>query len=504
MPSLQSRFLTVASVVIVLIYAGVVVAYTFSPVLWDYIEADVVAIAAYHDRGHAVYHAPNSVERYNIPYGPCLFLVVGASQRWLGPSITSSKLPGVVALLLGTGGLLVLLCRTLPASQAIRYLAWLAIIWHLGVAPCWVRAEPFLFLGVVAAIPMTLSPSLVSAVLFGALVGLGANFKAHAPLYFLPLLALRRWSPAAFVLMAATAAGVGLLPFVAVPEVSLSNYLVFLKTVSGHGLDPYWLAQVLFFLLMLVLPLLLADFSRGTALTATFRRLTSADPAFAAAAGVCLLILLIPASKQGAGPHHLYPLLPVLLLLTARVQAAFPLAEPPAGFLLLLVPLAVGLTVGTLTLAQKTPWYPFVPRYWTIAREGIEDIQEVVSGRGAEAVILMGAGDREHLLETQVRGELVFRGMPIGIDLASLMDYQLVGEAGVDLARLERELGNGKPLLWLVPRDNEPFSLRTYYPPEDALFPLAFRQAFQAGYRKTGSLRQFDTWEKQTPDESKR
>jgi hypothetical protein len=179
-------------------------------------------------------------------------------------------------------------------------------------------------------------------------------------------------------------------------------------------------------------------------------------------------------------------------------------AEPPPGFLLLLVPLVLGLTIGTLTLAQKTPWYPFVPGYVTVAREGIEDIQEIVSRRGTEAVILMGAGDREHLLETQVRWELVFRGQPIGIDLASLMDYHLIGEGNADLARLERELGGDRPLVWLIPRGNAPFSLRTYYPPEDALFPAAFRQDFLARYHKTRSMRQFDIWEKQSQDESKR
>jgi hypothetical protein len=499
MSRLGSRFLVASSVVVVLAYAGLAVAYCFSPVFFDHVEANVPATAWYHLQGHPLYHTPDAVERYNLPYGPCLYLAVGAAQRCLGPSIPASKLPGVVSLLLGLAGLLWLLGRTVPLSQAIQYVAWLVIVLQLYKAEgYWCRPEPLLFLAVTAALFLAQAPTLVSAVLVGVLAGLSVNCKVHSLLYFFPLLVLGRWSRAGVVVLLVTAAGCCVLPFVVVPQVSVVNYLTFLHMVSGHGLYWYKFVGVVLFLILLAAPLLLADFCRGQSLAATGRRLVSAAPLPVVATGVCLLLLLIPASKHGAGPHHLFPLVPILLLLAARAQAqAGPSAvAAPPGFLVLLLPLVLALTVGSWMVADKLPWEPSLPDQMRAGWEGLEDIRHVLSERGDSAVVLMGVGDREHLTETLVRCELVFQGMPIGIDPGSLMDYAFAGQGDIDLDRLERLLGGGKPLVWLIPRGTEPFSLRTYYLPEGPLFTPAFREAFLRSYHKTDSLTQFDVWEK--------
>src|SRR5262249_29621443 len=150
-----------------------------------------------------------------------------------------------------------------------------------------------------------------------------------------------------------------------------------------------------------------------------------------------------PASKHGAGPHHLFPLVPILLLLAARAQAQADSApaETPPGFLVLLLPLALALTAGTWALAEAVPWEPCLPGRVRASAEGLADIRRVVSERGTEAVVLMGVGDREHLPETLVRLELVVRGGPPGIDPGSLMDYAFAGQGDVDLERLEQVLG---------------------------------------------------------------
>jgi len=500
MRTLGSQFLTAASVVVVLAYAGLALAYLFSPVFSDHVEASVPGTAWYHAQGHPLYHAPDSVERYNLPYGPCLYLAVEASQHCLGPSIAASKLPGVLALLLGLAGLSWMLGRVVPLRQAVHYVAWLAIVLQIyKTVGFWCRPEPLLFLSVAAGMILAQTPSLISAALVGVLAGLAVNCKVHSLLYFLPLLVLGRWSRAGLVVLLAVAAVCCVLPFMVVPQVSVANYLAFLQMVSGHGLYWFKLAQVILFLILLAAPLLLADFCRGVSLPATARRLVSAAPLLAATTGVCLLLLLIPASKHGAGPHHLFPMVPYFLLLAAKAQAqsASPAGEPPPGFLFLLLPLALGLTVGLWVLAGKVPWEPCLPGQMTAAREGIEDIQRVLSERGEDSVVLMGTGDREHLTETLVRCQLVFRGMPIGIDPGSLMDYAFAGQGDIDLDRLEKVLGPDKPLVWLIPRNNEPFSLTTYYWPEGPLFTPAFRQAFLRTYRKAGTMKQLDVWEKQ-------
>ena len=85
---------------------------------------------------------------------------------------------------------------------------------------------------------------------------------------------------------------------------------------------------------------------------------------------------------------------------------------------------------------------------------------------------------------------LVFAGHPYSIDSAPAMEMNKwkipLPEETLSMLR------NCKTDLWLIPKDEQPFTMIGYYG-ELALAP-AFAEAFNAGYEKVKSLKYFEIW----------
>jgi hypothetical protein len=124
------------------------------------------------------------------------------------------------------------------------------------------------------------------------------------------------------------------------------------------------------------------------------------------------------------------------------------------------------------------------------------DLRDVVRENRTRYNVLMATGGTEEEYRlTYYRPQLVFEGMPIGIEPAALMDYRRSGMAGPSLARLEEEVGP-KPILWLVPRGGEPFGIQTLYFPHVPLFSEEFRSGFAASYTRISQSKYFDIYAK--------
>ena len=68
-------------------------------------------------------------------------------------------------------------------------------------------------------------------------------------------------------------------------------------------------------------------------------------------------------------------------------------------------------------------------------------------------------------------------------------------KAGLDISQATCDALIGPDYeLWLVPKNDIPFSMRTLYPPYDELFGPDFRSCFLAHYTKKGQSRFFDVW----------
>src|ERR1700677_1975398 len=94
-PRFGPRFwLTVAAAAFAALYVAVAVAYFCHVVWYDHVESSIALEAGLVVHGDPLYHAPDAASRYALPYGPGAFLPPAAAQVVLGPSATSTKLPG--------------------------------------------------------------------------------------------------------------------------------------------------------------------------------------------------------------------------------------------------------------------------------------------------------------------------------------------------------------------------------------------------------------------------
>jgi hypothetical protein len=49
--------------------------------------------------------------------------------------------------------------------------------------------------------------------------------------------------------------------------------------------------------------------------------------------------------------------------------------------------------------------------------------------------------------------------------------------------------------VWLIPHGDQPFTIRSFYPPSPELFDDAFRASFAENYQRVGSSRFFDVYQ---------
>jgi hypothetical protein len=128
------------------------------------------------------------------------------------------------------------------------------------------------------------------------------------------------------------------------------------------------------------------------------------------------------------------------------------------------------------------------------------EIRRVLDAHKSET-ILMGAGSDEHLPMALLRHEAVFAGHPIGIDVASIMDYRKAGVAEPNLFRLVSELRErrGRRVLWILPHGT-PFSITNIYDGQP-LFSQRFRRDFDHAFTLQERKTFFDVYVEKTADE---
>src|SRR5262249_37338646 len=126
------------------------------------------------------------------------------------------------------------------------------------------------------------------------------------------------------------------LPFVVFANVSLVNHLGILQVAARHGFDPQGFMEVVSWGVVAVVPLILLIWF-GWVQDAEKPRLCLQEqrlPLLALLAS--FLVMLIPASKYGAGSYHLNPFLPSLAYVGAMLARGLDLYWEPkrAGMLI--------------------------------------------------------------------------------------------------------------------------------------------------------------------------
>jgi hypothetical protein len=97
-------------------------------------------------------------------------------------------------------------------------------------------------------------------------------------------------------------------------------------------------------------------------------------------------------------------------------------------------------------------------------------------------------------VESSYHLQLVFKGMPPGLQPPAQMDFQLAGIPETDLTKLEKEIEQGyrRPIAWVVPKGSLPLGMKTAFDQSRPLFSEKFQREFAEGFVKGGSSRFFD------------
>jgi hypothetical protein len=276
---------------------------------------------------------------------------------------------------------------------------------------------------------------------------------------------------------------IGVLPFVALPNVSFTNYVSWFRLSAGNGLlwdlftrNVEWAAWVL-------VPLILA-----VAATRTASRSPTADWRLTVWTTLATMgLVVIAGSKPGAGPYHLLPLLPVIAFLIAqRLGNQQPESNAPIVRLTLMSFVAVAAAIALIQQLQ----FVTTMQGRRVLHE-VRDIQTFVDQH--PGVVEMGYGLNDPI--TFERPVLVFRNNAHLLESPAVGEHQLAGLA-IPPATIDA-LRRCRVNYWLIPKGEAPFTGRNFYPAvaQQPLFPEEFRRVFHETHTLTASTEYFDAWQ---------
>jgi len=496
----SKRSLAVGALLLIVVFAAIGGWYMSVNGFAGEVEPIVSCLSWLVQSGQPLYTDFDAAERYSVLYGPSVFLTNGLFLRILGPSLASAKLASVF----GTVGSLVFLYGALARKRRDRValgVTALAVLyyWTQGFAVYLVRPDALLIfavgLGLYAAVKARRVLSLVAV---AVTAGFAINLKAHGMVYFLPIFALlyQRFGWRDLGRMFMGTAVVVIAPFFLYPQVSLVNYVGWLTNAMSHGLERETLGQTFRYAGFLLLPVICAF------VAARDRRKLFAENKLAIAMLVPIYgLTLLLSSKPGAGPVHLLPLVPTTMYLLgslyraslssrSRVVVQRPaFTGMPVRQAVLTATVLTALLAGTVNAYRSVRFVDF-----QIAQTpGLAtDVQEIMAAYPDLTISMACGGENVNFRTTWVRPLLVFANNPMLIDPISVMDSSL---SGLDLSEnTYLAISEGRISVWLVPREQKPFSKENWYAPHNPLFPVKFREHFMANYTPHGHSRYFDLW----------
>jgi hypothetical protein len=463
-------------------YAAVAIWYGLTPHYFDNAEPTMSAVGWLFAAGKPVYPGVSSPERYAHVYGPAAFMIQGWTLQLFGPSIAVSKFVGVTAGLLSLAGLYGAVRGASGPHVALvaAGLASLALLMFRDYS-FWVRPDPLLLLAVSLLLFTTARFSgLAAAVAIGVMTGVLWNLKVTGPCYAAPVFCglvvnggVRR------VLVAvAIAAAVGAAPFLALENVSWTNYVTWIQLSGRTGLVMLLLKQNVEWAIFLTVPLVAAVAARASPIP-------PADAAGLLGLLAGMSVVVVAGAKPGAGPYHLIPFIPSIAYLASRLALA-PVRNalmPPAVMAAFVLVLALEATANqALLLRTMHRW------------NGVEDAADVLQfARTHSGGVEMGYGQTEAMSFS--RPLLVFQSGLYLVDQPAVREHQLAGVAIP--ASSAHELDACRVRYWLVPRGELPFGGRNAYTAVQGrpLYSPEFVESFRRNYSQSGTTTYFDVWE---------
>jgi hypothetical protein len=486
-PALPTAILAICT------YLAIVAWYLFKEPYYDFAEPTMAAVAWLFHLGQPVYHTFDAAARYSHMYGPMAFIIPGWFLAAAGPGIMASKGAGILAGLLGLG-IMYRVTRSATGRRNAILLTGVFVMLCLMYRNLsfWLRPDSYLLLFTSSTLlAATWRRQWLAAIGVGLGTGLLLNLKITGVLYALPAfgLLMARFGVWPVAVAGGTTAVTALLPFVAFDNVSLANYLLWIRMSAKNGLMFTTLRQNVEWALFLLIPLA--------------PTMLAAPPAWLSIAGrrwlygsflLGLAGVVVAASKPGAGSYHLMQFWPFVIYAVALHADALPAALRTdalyrAGRLAFVI---------VITLIAFTQQVVFVAATkLTDHVDAIADLTAFADANPGKTIDMGFANDRDRL--TYFRPALVFKTGHYLIDPPAVQEYQM---SGIDLPAATLDaLRRCAVDLWLIPQGSTPFNGPNKYPMTGyrELFPDSFKQAFFDHYEHTRDTRYFQVWSCREP-----
>lgn len=495
---LGSKAIVVASLSLFLVYLLISGWYLTINGFAGEVEPTVTSLAWMVQDGHPLYHALHSPARYSVLYGPSVFLTNGLFLKILGPSLFSTKMASALA---GLGSLLLLYGAVARKGRDVVAVSMvgLAVLyyWCQGFAVYLVRPDSLLLFSVSFGLYCAVRVRRIFAILaVGAVLGFAINLKIHAGFYFLPILAIlyRRFGWWSLLHTAVVGCAGALAPFVFYSQISLVNYIVWLKNAMGHGLGLATVPITGRYTFGLVVPM-----AALLLLNQSAKKWLQSQLLLVLAMIGSIFGILVLSAKPGAGLVHLLPLVPTSLFIISLLLRDLPLdtwTRPcrgtVCGHLGKGAAVAMVMTVMMAGLVHEYRICRLVHWENLEARALVGDIEDIQATYPGLAISMAVGGEDENYRYAWMRPLLVFNHHPLLLDPIAVMDCHLSGQEMPP--EMYAALSRGQVAVWLVPKEERPFAKANWYPPHEPIFSEAFMDHFQANYTPRSQSRFFDLW----------
>ena len=441
-----------------LLASVVAIGYLFYPSYLDHLESTIATLGVIFFNGGQIYPILTDHSLHGLLYGPALTEIQSTFGLLGLPTILSSKIPGVLALIIS----IALLFSILKNNFSKAYLIFLI---PFGLYLFWNRSDPFFLLLVALSLYISsYSNSIVAVFLIGCFAGLSASLKLHAATYIVAVMAvtlnykdfnLQKFL--VFLLGIAITLTIAYSP----KQISIINFVTYIELASKHGLSIKQLLINLFYLLGLSAPVIYLVIYK----IAIKRKYL---------VPVALLMLMeifiaVIGSKPGSGEWHLLPFIPINAFLLERIFMDIAPPKPamiPFKFGLLAVGVAGTLSLSSVVLNMITQYH-----FQRALRIDVDTIAVDYPG------VILGVSDNSNYSHIFFRPLLEAKGFH-QIDYPTYMDLNF---SGMSDDSLSNAIKNCKFPYIALPKKGESFSMNNSYT-DKVLFSNNVRNAFNEKY----------------------
>jgi hypothetical protein len=500
--------ITLGSYLVIFNYIFLVFIYVCSSEYMDHAEPNIAAVSWLFKTGHPLYPKLESAERYINNYGPVLYAINGFVLNLLGPSIGTSKITGALAGLISLASIFYTLEKVSGFRKAIICSACITLLFlfvnssaGMVAATFWVRPDPLLLMCVsVGLLGAVRGRPAIAALLCALSLGINFNLKIFALLYVLPIYVLLYQQVGLSYTLASLAGSIiiAVAPFLAFPQVSLENYILWLRQVSTQGIELGQLIKNIAWFIYVSLPIIFVFVSLMLTQKRNLYQLVRGLKFYILALLVSGMSVAIIGAKSGALENNMLPLLPLLsylfVLAFERLKGGTERSTAPENISkylhLTVASAAIALLASTLLVVIPNEGSLLTRLLTYPGHYAVKDIEGVVKSY-PEATIGMGYSTNNEL--SFYRPVLIFRGNPYLLDAASMMEIQKSGIDPISSKTLEA-LRSCQTKIWLIPKGSAPFQLASYYAPRNPVFSEEFKRIFLDTYALGEPTNYYDLW----------